>query len=165
MSTQFEEIERKFLIEAFPANLPLKQQLNVCQAYLSTEPEVRIRRTETAGKDMEYFLTIKSSGALVRREVEISICAEHFYVLAEMAPYSFIKKKLHIYELPNGLHLECSSVDEGSSFEFMYAEVEFSSVEEAENFIPCFNYVAEITHCTDYQMKNYWKRTRMKGKI
>lgn len=165
MPNQFTEIERKFLIESFPSNLPLKRQLNAYQAYLSTEPEVRIRRTEVAGKDMAYFLTVKSSGTLVRQEVEMSICAEHFYALADMVPHSFIKKKFCVYELPNGLQLECSSVDEGSSFEFMYAEVEFSSVEEAESFMPCFDYVAEITHCADYKMKNYWKRTRLIGKM
>lgn len=165
MPSQFAEIERKFLIESFPANLPLKQRSNVYQAYLSTEPEVRIRRIEADGKDMAYFLTIKSSGALVRQEVEMSICAEHFYALAGMEPHSFIEKKFCVYELPNGLRLECSSVDEGSSFGFMYAEVEFPSVEEAEHFMPCFDYVAEVTHCADYKMKNYWKRTRLKGKL
>lgn len=165
MGNQFAEIERKFLIESFPDNLPLKQQFNVYQAYLSIEPEIRIRRTEAAGKDMTYFLTVKSNGTLVRQEVEIGICAEHFYALSDMVPHRLIKKKFRIYELPNGLRLECSLVDEGSSFEFMYAEVEFPSVEEAESFVPCFKYTAEITHCADYKMKNYWKRTRLNGKI
>ena len=165
MSNQFMEIERKFLLESFPANLPLKKQLNTYQAYLSVEPEVRIRRTETDEKDVAYFLTIKSNGTLVRKEVEMIVCAENFYALAEMVPYSFIKKEYRVYELPNGLQLECSLVDGGSSCEFMYAEVEFPSVEEAERFAPCFDYVGEITQCADYKMKNYWKRTRLKGKI
>ena len=95
----------------------------------------------------------------------MSIRAEDFYALTEMVPYSFIKKEYRVYELPNGLQLECSLVDEGSSFAFMYAEVEFPSEEEAEAFAPCFDYVGEITQCADYKMKNYWKRTRLKGRM
>ncbi len=165
MSNQFIEIERKFLLESFPVKFPLKKQLTTYQAYLSTEPEVRIRRSEADGRDVAHFLTIKSNGTLVRKEVEMSIRAEDFYALTDMVPYSFIKKEYCVYELPNGLQLECSLVDEGSSFAFMYAEVEFLSVEEAEGFAPCFDYVGEITQCADYKMKNYWKRTRLKGRM
>lgn len=46
MPNQFAEIERKFLLDSFPTDLPLKQQFEVYQAYLSIEPEVRIRRKE-----------------------------------------------------------------------------------------------------------------------
>ena len=43
MSNQFIEIERKFLLSSFPADLPLKEGFLVYQAYLSIDPEVRIR--------------------------------------------------------------------------------------------------------------------------
>ena len=79
MSNQFIEIERKFLLESFPVKFPLKKQLTTYQAYLSTEPEVRIRRSEADGRDVAHFLTIKSNGTLVRKEVEMSIRAEDFY--------------------------------------------------------------------------------------
>ena len=66
MSNQFIEIERKFLLESFPVKFPLKKQLTTYQAYLSTEPEVRIRRSEADGRDVAHFLTIKSNGTLVQ---------------------------------------------------------------------------------------------------
>ena len=55
MSNQFIEIERKFLLESFPVKFPLKKQLTTYQAYLSTEPEVRIRRSEADGRDVAHF--------------------------------------------------------------------------------------------------------------
>lgn len=165
MSDQFTEIERKFLIESFPNNLTIKQAFDVYQAYLSTDPEVRIRRNSVNGKDIAYYLAIKTSGGMVRREVKMVLTPEQFFALADTVQHPFIKKEFKIYELPNGLELECNLVDEGTSTGFMYAEVEFPSVEEAESFTPCFDYVAEVTHCTDYKMKNYWKRTRLGGRM
>lgn len=138
----------------------MKESFQVYQAYLSTNPEVRIRRNVADGEDFSYFIAIKSDGKLTRREVEIPISKDHFYALTDMIEQEFISKEFRIYELPNGLELECSLVDSGLSSEFMYAEVEFRSIEEAERFKPCFDYVGEITRCDDYKMKNYWRRTR-----
>lgn len=161
MPNQFAEIERKYLLTSFSTDLPLKRQFEVYQAYLSIDPEVRIRRNVVSGKDVAYFLAVKSSGSMVRHEVEMYIRAEHFYALADMVPQRFIKKNFRIYELPNGLELECSQVDEGWDTEFIYAEVEFPSVEEAESFTPSFEFEKEITDDPAYKMKNYWKRTRL----
>ena len=38
---QFTEIERKFLLDSFPTDLPLKEEFQVYQAYLSINPEKR----------------------------------------------------------------------------------------------------------------------------
>ncbi len=160
MENTFMEIERKFLLSAFPEDLPLKGRFEVCQAYLSTEPEVRIRRRTAESGETAYFLTIKSGGGLARREVELSIQGEQFQALADMVPHPFIQKELRLYELPGGLELECSLVDRGSETEFMYAEVEFPSVKAAERFTPCFGYDREITRCPGSGMKHYWRRTR-----
>ena len=160
MPNQFAEIERKFLLESFPTDLPLKEEKAVYQAYLSIDPEVRIRRNVVDGRDATHFLAIKSNGDLVRQEVEIPITTEHFYALAEMVAQPFITKEFRIYQLPGGLELECSHVDKGRDTEFMYAEVEFPSVEAAENFepLPCFT--ADVTKDFTSKMKNFWKRTR-----
>ena len=61
-----------------------------------------------------------------------------------------------------GIHLESKAtlVDKGRESEFMYAEVEFPSVQAAESFepLPCFT--ADVTKDSSYKMKNFWKRTR-----
>lgn len=165
MPNQFAEIERKFLLESFPLDLPLKQKFTIYQAYLSTEPEVRIRRNVRFGVDIAFFLTVKSGGDLAREEVEIEISKEQFYALAEVVEYPFISKEFCIYRLPNNLELECSMVDKRSDNKFIYAEVEFPSIREAACFEPQFNFVSEITDDSTYEMKNYWKRTRLEGRI
>ena len=160
MQNNFTEIERKFLIDAFPANLPLKREYQVYQAYLSLDPEVRIRRYEKNGLDSAYFLTIKSGSGLVRREVEFEISREQFYALAEMISLPFVSKEFRVYQLPNGLELECSLVDAGTRSEFMYAEIEFPSAEAAGQFSPLPFFKQEITENPAYRMKNYWQSTR-----
>lgn len=160
MQSEFTEIERKFLIDSFPDDLPLKQGFQVYQAYLSIDPEVRIRRNVVRGQDVAYYLAIKSSGELARQEVELHISKEHFYALAEMVEQPFILKDFRIYQLPNGLELECSHVDKGWNSEFMYAEVEFPSVKAAQDFVPLPNFTKDVTYNPAYKMKNYWKRTR-----
>lgn len=158
---EFTEIERKFLLNSFPTDLPLKEEFQVYQAYLSIDPEVRIRRNVVGGQDWAWFIAVKSNGEMVRREVEIPISKDRFYALAEMVTQPFITKNFRIYQLPNGLELECSHVDEGRNTEFMYAEVEFPSVQAAEDFVPPPNFIADVTSDSSYKMKNYWKRTRL----
>ncbi len=161
MPNQFTEIERKFLLNSFPTDLPLKEEFQVYQAYLSINPEVRIRRNEKDGKDTAYYLAIKSSGEMIRKEIEIPISGEHFYALAEMVTQPFITKDFRIYQLQDDLLLECSHVDKGLDTEFMYAEVEFPSVQAAETFKPLPNFTADVTKNSSYKMKNFWKRTRL----
>lgn len=160
MRGNFTEIERKFLIEAFPSNLPLKRACQVYQAYLSLDPEVRIRRYVKDDQDISYLLTIKSGSGLVRREVELELSREQFYTLVEMIPVPFVSKDFRVYQLPDGLELECSLVDVGMRSEFMYAEVEFPSEEAAGRFTPLPFFQQEITENPAYRMKNYWKSTR-----
>ena len=53
------EIERKFLIKELPANLDEYPCLFIEQAYLNTNPVIRIRR-----QDDEYYLTYKGKGLM-----------------------------------------------------------------------------------------------------
>ena len=160
MQNSFTEIERKFLIDSFPEGLPLKGQYQVRQGYLSFDPEVRVRRRAAVGQEAACFLTIKSGSGLVRREVELEISQSHFDALARMIPQPFITKDFRVYQLPGGLALECSLVDKGMDSEFMYAEVEFPSVEAAVRFAPLPFFGREVTDDPAYRMKNYWKKTR-----
>lgn len=160
MQNGFTEIERKFLIDSFPTDLPLKRQHQVYQAYLSLDPEVRIRRYVKDGQDTAHFLTIKSGHGLVREEVELDISKAQFYALAKMIEHPFISKDFRVYQLPDGLELECSLVDKGMGSEFMYAEVEFPNMDAAKSFsvLPIFK--KEVTEDPVYSIKNYWKKTR-----
>ena len=160
MQSGFTEIERKFLIDAFPDDLPLLHTQRVFQAYLSLEPEVRLRRAEQDGQVTARSLTIKSGGGLVRREVRIDLSKEQFAALAELIPQPFISKDYRVYRLPGGLELECSLVDEGTDTAFLYAEIEFPSVEAAKAFPPLPLFKQEVTENPAYRMNRYWKETR-----
>ena len=153
------EIERKFLIDKFPENLPLKEESILYQGYISVMPTVRIRK-KVSSKGSSYKMTVKSSGEMIRHEVEFDIPEEKYNELQEVfCPNPIVKLKRN-YILPDGKILECNLVDEGSETEFMYAEIEFDSVEEAERYpIPDF-LIKEVTYDNTYKMNNYWRRTR-----
>ena len=160
MQSGFTEIERKFLIDTFPDDLPLLHTQRVFQAYLSLEPEVRLRRAEQDGQVTARSLTIKSGSGLVRREVRIDLSREQFDALAELIPQPFISKDYRVYRLPGGLELECSLVDEGTDTAFLYAEIEFPSVEAAKAFPPLPLFKQEVTENPAYRMNRYWWDTR-----
>lgn len=157
------EIERKFLMNVFPMDLPMRRQYILYQGYLSIDPEVRIRKQELDQGVFLYYLTIKSSGGLVREEIEFLIGEEKYEPLKQMIPHPFIKKECKEFFLPGGLLLECSHVDSGTPTAFFYGEVEFPDEESARQFqpLPCF--CEEVTDDSRYKMKNYWKRTRLGG--
>ena len=104
------EIERQFLIEKFP-ELPEIYAAQVWQGYLSTAPVVRIRRFSPPDGCDRYELTVKGKGTMVRAEVNIPIDAAQYEEMSGILRREPIHKDYHVYELPDGLRLECSAVD------------------------------------------------------
>ena len=151
------EIERKFLLDGFP-DLPEKSRADVWQGYLCVDPVVRIRSKKTDGR-VDYKLCFKGEGTLARKEIELPIEAEIFYQLQELIARPLIHKDYRTYGLPGGYCLECSLVDEGKPTAFYYAEVEFSSVEEAASFQPPNFLGRDVTEEEGYGMAEYWVKT------
>ena len=147
------EIERKFKLPAFP-DLPELAYVEQWQGYLAVDPEVRIRKeiNHTQGRT-GYILCIKSVGDLVRHEVETPLTEAQFEELASMLSYPLIHKQLHAYRLEDGHVLECSMVDAGA---FSYAEVEFESEEDAQNWSPPAFLGEEMTYESKFRMRTYW---------
>ena len=56
-SKNYMEIERKFTIKTLPENLEQFESKIIEQAYLNTNPVIRIRK-----QDEEYYLTYKGKG-------------------------------------------------------------------------------------------------------
>ncbi len=150
------EIERKFLISAFPEGLEELEHAQVEQGYLCLEPEVRIRHKHTADGD-RYVLCIKGKGQLMRTEVETELDVDQYAALKEMLDRRMITKDFHTYRLPGGLVLECSHVNKGYPEEFMYAEVEFDSVEAANAYTPEPFLLEELTYSSKYRMSGIWR--------
>lgn len=62
------EIERKFLVTAPPKGYEARPFRMIEQAYLCTEPVVRVRR-----EDDSFYLTYKSRGLMAREEYNLPL--------------------------------------------------------------------------------------------
>ncbi len=155
------EIERKWLVNGFVDDyLECTGSAIVKQGYISCAPAVRIRSSESES-GISYVLCFKSKGTLCRKEFEMSLKKEEFDELCTFLCGELVVKKYRVYKLPSGETLEVSLVDEGKPTSFFYAEVEFDSVEQAENFAPPHFLGEEKTHDENFSMSNYWKSTRL----
>lgn len=155
------EIERKFLIKKFPEHLPKFKTMTIYQGYLTTgDIEVRVREyiPHPYGRK-QFTMTIKSSGGLIRNEVESIIPEEFYNGIKELINAKFIKKECCVYTLNSELELEVSKVDD----DWMYAEIEFKSEKDANDFnmsrYPVL--LKDITADSNYKMKNYWYDSRI----
>ena len=123
------EIERKFLVDSLP-NLEDCRSEKIIQAYISTDPVIRIRQMST-----QYFLTVKSHGHIMREEFEMPITKEQFYALWEKIEVSPIKKRRYFIPLEQDLTAELD-IYEGHLEGLSTVEVEFSSLNAADHFTP-----------------------------
>ena len=69
---------RKYLIKKLPEDLAQYPHMEMEQAYLCTEPVVRVRKE---GED--YVLTYKSKGLMVREEYNLPLTKESYEHLLE----------------------------------------------------------------------------------
>lgn len=162
------EIERKWMVEGWPGELPLLETHRMDQGYISVRPTVRIRREALQGGDTELILCFKgapSADGLARQEIETRIDEELFGKLEALIGKPLIQKVRRTYLLPDGNRLEVNSVDEGMPTAFWYAEIEFKSEKEAREW------KAETAGLRDYlseectgkpgsSMGSYWEKTR-----
>lgn len=139
------EIERKFLVNSLPS-LQEYCSKKITQAYISTDPVIRIRQI---GDD--YFLTVKSEGHIMREESEISITQKQFIALKKKIEDVPIEKTRYFIPLENNLIAELD-LYEGDLTGLCTVEVEFSSLESANNFIPPSWFGMDIS--LDYRYKN-----------
>ena len=168
------EIERKWMVKGWPdaagegqkaPALPLLVRHSMRQGYISVRPTVRIREEKPEGKDAAYILCFKSAGGLAREEIEIPLPQEDFDRLEAFIGLPLIPKERRTYLLPDGLHLEVSLVDRGLATEFMYAEIEYETVEQARAWDPASAGLAEylddeVTGLPGQSMGAYWLQTR-----
>ncbi|MGN0483797.1 MAG: CYTH domain-containing protein [Lachnospiraceae bacterium] len=124
------EIERKYLIESVPEQLDQYENHRIEQGYLCTDPVVRIRR-----QDDDYILTYKSSGLMAREEYNLPLNKEAYTHLKPKTDGHFIEKTRYLIPLTDTLTIELDVFD-GEFAPLILAEVEFSSEEEANQFVP-----------------------------
>ncbi len=135
------EIERKFLADPSGLNLNDYPSAELSQGYLSTDPVIRIRRSNDS-----FRLTVKSDGLLAREEFEIALTPEQYQRLSAKVEGTFLTKTR--YRIPCSedpkLTIELD-LFHGALEGLVYAEVEFDSVEAADRFNPPSWFLREVT--------------------
>ena len=137
------EIERKFLIPRLPENLASYPSRLLEQAYLCTDPVVRVRRS-----DDSYILTYKSKGLMVREEYNLPLTAEAYAHLREKADGKLITKRRYL--IPFGKYTIELDLFSSPKPDLMLAEVEFSSEEEALAFKAPDWFGEDVTSSSEY---------------
>lgn len=145
------EIERKYKIDTPPADYTSYPFHRIEQAYLCTDPVVRIRR-----QDDSFYLTYKSKGLLAREEYNLPLTEEAYDHLRSKADGIILTKNRYLLPLATNdknlreLTIELdifSGVYEG----LMLAEVEFPTEEAAMSFVPPDWFGREVTFSGEYQ--------------
>lgn len=142
------EIERKFLISQVPEDLERHPRHRIEQGYLNVNPVVRVRR-----QDEEYFLTYKGSGMLAREEYNLPLTREGYEHLIQKADGHVIAKTRYLLPLNERLTVELDVFEEPFA-PLILAEVEFSSVQEAEAFVPPAWFGEDVTYDPNYHNSN-----------
>ena len=152
------EIERKFTLKHLPENLESYPCHHIEQAYLCTNPVVRIRK-----QDDRYILTYKGAGMMERQEYNLPLTKESYYHLRQKADGNIISKKRYKIPLLNPKFKEGSLLppaDYKLTIELdifdppfaplIMAEVEFGTKTAAESFLPPDWFDEDVTYNKAY---------------
>lgn len=155
------EIERKYTLKRLPDNLESYPCKIIEQAYLNVAPVVRVRRSNDS-----YYLTYKGGGLMAREEYNLPLNKESYEHLIEKADGNIISKKRYVIPLENPqfddsylpikmpeLKIELD-IFEKPFAPLIMAEVEFSSIEMANAFIPPEWFDKDVTMDTNYHNSN-----------
>lgn len=168
------EIERKFTVKKLPEDLAQYPCRIIEQAYLNTDPVVRVRR-----QDDTYYMTYKGKGLLAREEYNLPLNEAAYYHLREKADGNVISKKRYVISIrdakfTDGVVLPPASAGESVDSSGLYveldifeppfaplviAEVEFPSEETANAFVPLDWFDEDVTQDPAYHNSNMSKRS------
>lgn len=140
------EIEKKYLGASFPFDLEQYPYCHIEQSYLSTDPTIRIRKTNDA-----YFLTVKGKGDIARAEFELPLSKDQYHRLLKKTDCRPIIKKRFFVPLDHSLTAEID-VYEGKLSGLITIEVEFETIFDAQSFCPPLWFGKDIS--TDHRYKN-----------
>ena len=146
------EIERKFLLHELPADLESYPHYDIEQAYVTTNPVIRVRKKTTYSGDnreTKYILTVKSSGLLARQEFELAIDEDAYATLCKKADGNVISKTRYKIPLEQNLILELD-IFKGLFDGLVMGEIEFPNEEFAKNYMPPSYVKEEVTYDTRF---------------
>jgi adenylate cyclase len=148
-----QEIEIKYLVKQPLFPLDGFRRDKIRQGYIAAAEKVNTVRARQ--KQDRYFLTIKGSGMMSRREVELELTREQFDELWPLTEGLRVEKTRYYIDQPP--HIIEMDVFEGVLNGLVVAEVEFSSEDEAKKFTPPDWFDKNVTCDSRYQNSNLAK--------
>ncbi len=146
------EIERKYLVDKLPGHIEDYPCRIISQGYLNINPVVRIRRDNE-----KYELTYKSKGFMARQEYNLPLTREAYEHLLTKNDGRLIEKRRYMIPLEHGLTAELD-VFERELAPLILVEVEFSSEEEANSFVPPSWFGEDVTFSGKYHNSSLSKQ-------
>ncbi len=146
------EIERKYLVDKLPGHIEDYPCRIISQGYLNINPVVRIRRDNE-----KYELTYKSKGFMARQEYNLPLTREAYEHLLTKIDGRLIEKRRYMIPLEHVLTAELD-VFEGTLAPLILVEVEFSSEEEANSFVPPSWFGEDVTFSGKYHNSSLSKQ-------
>ena len=150
------EIEKKFTIRELPGDLEQYECIHIEQGYLCVGPVVRIRKAND-----KYILTYKAKTEVdetaihtkVNHEVELPLTEKAYMHLRKKIDGHLIVKERYVIPLEDGHKVELDIFHE--HLEGLYfAEVEFSTIADADEFIPPAWFAEDVS--MDHRYANYY---------
>ncbi len=140
------EIERKYLVAALPEGYSSFPSHSIEQAYLCTEPVVRVRK-----EDDRYYLTYKSKGLLEREEYNLPLTGEAYSHLLSKADGMVLTKRRYLIPMEGTTLTIELDIFSGAYQGLCLAEVEFETRQDAESFVPPDWFGRDVTFSGEYQ--------------
>lgn len=159
------EIERKYTIKYLPDGFENHVCIVIEQAYLNTDPVVRVRRSND-----KYTLTYKGSGLMMREEYNLPLDRESYLHLSQKADGNIISKKRYVLPLDNPCFQEHFKPDNPLSLKIeldifeppfaplIIAEIEFPDEQTANAFVPPEWFDKDVTFDPKYHNSNLSKQ-------
>lgn len=163
------EIERKFLLPAYPhaliesGQIEVESERRIEQTYLALagDEELRVRKIKDLGTgEVTYTHTFKKGHGLMREEVEYAISAGIYEQVMEIHQAIPLTKN-RITANWSGRVIEIDLYDQ---IDFMVLEVEFASEEEAAQFAAPDWFGPDISTNKEYSNKKVWKELQERSR-
>jgi len=159
------EIERKFLLPAFPQReledqaISIISRIMIYQTYLaySSDQEIRIRKLVDHDGAAEYTHTFKSGHGMVREEIEYAITEPVYEQLLQNTRFVPLEKiRTTVQSGPFTFE-----IDEYRQIELTVVEVEFPDEEAARQFSAPAWFGRELGAEEEYRNKTLWMKLQL----
>jgi CYTH domain-containing protein len=143
------EIERKFIIDRVPNDVKNLESSIIRQGYICSNDKREVRCRQI---DKKFFLTIKSTGNLIREETEVELNEDQFNSIWNVTESARVYKER--YKLNYGRNIIELDIFKDNLSGLIIAEVEFETAEDSKKFIKPDWFGKEVTNDKRYKNKN-----------